>query len=80
MDLPFNLPNGLVVVRRRDVMLNAACFSIALEALTLLTTSKDIKTWQSEIVKAAREKIDKYTDEEIFQLFEEARALGDEMN
>jgi hypothetical protein len=80
MDLPFSLPNGLVIVRRRDIMLNAACFSIAIEALTLLTTNKDAKAWQSEIVKAATEKINKYTDEEIFQLFEEARAAGNEMN
>lgn len=80
MDLPFNLPNGLVVVRRRDVMLNAACFSSALEALTLLTMDKDIKAWQSEIVRAAKEKTDKYTEEEIFQLFEEARALGNDIN
>lgn len=74
---PFNIPDDMIVVRKRDIVTNSLAFSLAVNVLGRITTH-DTQHWMDELIKQAREHCHNYTREEVEEFIEGAQKMADE--
>jgi hypothetical protein len=74
---PFNIPDDLIVVRKRDIVANSIAFSLAVNVLGELT-GHDSQHWMDELIKQAREHCNNKSREEVEEFINGAQKIADE--